>query len=38
MIILGSDFDFGSFENIKDDININKDCDKIYCVAEFMGD
>lgn len=38
MIILGSDFGFESFDNIKDDININKDCDKIYCVAEFMGE
>ena len=38
MIILGSDFDFESFENIKGNSNINKDCDKIYCVAEFMGD
>lgn len=37
MVILGSDFDFESFENIKDNSNINKDCDKVYCVAEFMG-
>ena len=38
MIILGSDFGFESFENIKDNSNINKDCEKVYCVAEFMGD
>ena len=37
MIILGSDFAFESFENIKDNLNINKDCEKVYCVAEFMG-
>lgn len=38
MIVLGSDFGFESFENIKDNLNINKDCEKVYCVAEFMGD
>lgn len=38
MIILGSDFGFESFDNIKDNLNINKDCEKIYCVAEFIGD
>lgn len=37
MIILGSDFGFESFDKIKDNSNINKDCEKIYCVAEFMG-
>ena len=37
MIVLGSDFGFESFENIKVNLNINKDCEKIYCVAEFMG-
>lgn len=37
MIILGSDFGFESFDNIKDNSNINKDCEKIYYVAEFMG-
>lgn len=37
MIILGSDFGFESFDNIKDNSNINKDCEKIYCVVEFMG-
>lgn len=37
MIILGSDFGFESFENIENNLNINKDCDKVYCVAEFMG-
>lgn len=38
MIILGSDFGFESFENIKDNLSINEDCEKVYCVAEFMGD
>lgn len=38
MIILGSDFGFESFENIKNNSIIMKNCDKVYCVAEFMGD
>ena len=37
MIVLGSDFVFESFDIIKDNWNINKDCEKVYCVAEFMG-
>ena len=37
MVILGSDFYFENFDNIKNNLTINKNCDKIYCVAEFMG-
>ena len=37
MIILGSDFGFENFDNIKNNLTINENCDKIYCVAEFMG-